>query len=123
MLYELVKTILSIDANTALINLSSNILGKMLTNKDNNYKYISLRTLQSVARTDLISVQKHKNTIIECMKDPDISIQRRALDLVYLIINTSNIKQIMKEYLNFLVIAEPEMKIELTSKVLFYHDR
>lgn len=95
----------------------------MLTNKDNNYKYISLRTLQSVARTDLISVQKHKNTIIECMKDPDISIQRRALDLVYLIINTSNIKQIMKEYLNFLVIAEPEMKIELTSKVLFYHDR
>lgn len=89
----------------------------MLSNNDNNYKYIALSILQTVAKTDLPSVQKHKNTILECMKDSDISIKRRALDLVYLIINTSNIKQIVKECLNFLVIAEPEIKIELTSKV------
>ncbi len=119
MLYELVKTILAIEANTALINLCSNILGKMISLKDNNFKYIALRTLQIVAKTDLPSVQKHKNTILECMKDNDISIQRRALDLVYLIINTTNIKHIIKECLNFLVVAENEIKVELTSKVKF----
>jgi AP-1 complex subunit gamma-1 len=116
-LYELVKTILAIEANTALINLCSNILGKMISLKDNNFKYIALRTLQIVAKTDLPSVQKHKNTILECMKDNDISIQRRALDLVYVILNTTNIKHIIKECLNFLVVAENEIKVELTSKV------
>jgi AP-1 complex subunit gamma-1 len=90
----------------------------MLTHKDNNYKYIALSTLQIVAKTDLPSVQKHKNTILECMKDNDISIQRRALDLVYLIINSSNIKHIISECLNLLVVAENEIKIELTAKVL-----
>jgi AP-1 complex subunit gamma-1 len=74
--------------------------------------------LQSVAKTDLNSVQKHKNIILECMKDNDISIKRRALDLVYIIINTNNIKQIIKECLNFLIVAEPEIKLELTTKVL-----
>jgi len=73
--------------------------------------------LQSVAKTDLNSVQKHKNIILECMKDNDISIKRRALDLVYIIINTNNIKQIIKECLNFLIVAETEIKLELTTKV------
>ena len=52
------------------------------------------------------------------MKDNDISIKRRALDLVYIIINTNNIKQIIKECLNFLIVAEPEIKLELTTKVI-----
>ena len=100
--------------------MSSTLLGRFLAHKDNNYKYIALSTLQTVAKTDLQSVQKHKNTILECMKDADISIKRRALDLVYLIINTSNIKQIIKECLNLLVVSEPEIKLELTTKVYIY---
>ena len=54
------------------------------------------------------------------MKDNDISIKRRALDLVYIIINTNNIKQIIKECLNFLIVAEPEIKFELTTKVKLF---
>ena len=114
------RCIINIEANTGLISLSSTILGRFLSHKDNNYKYIALNTLQSVAKTDLNSVQKHKNIILECMKDNDISIKRRALDLVYIIINTNNIKQIIKECLNFLILAEPENKFELTTKVKFF---
>jgi len=76
-----------------------------------------LNTLQEVAKLDLNSVQKHKNTILDCLKDSDISIKRRALDLVYIIVNTSNIKQIIKECLNFLLIAESDLKLELTLKI------
>ncbi len=97
--------------------MGSTILGKFLIHKDNNYKYIALNTLQDVAKIDLNSVQKHKNTILECLKDTDISIKRRSLDLIYLIINSSNIKQIIKECLNFLLVAENEFKYELTTKV------
>jgi len=100
-----------------LKSLGSNIIGRFLSNRDNNYKYIALITLQEVAKTDLSSVQKHKNTILECLKDADISIQRRALDLIYIITNVSNIKHIIKECLNFLLSSDAEMKLELTTKV------
>lgn len=117
-LYELVKTIIQIESNPGLKSLGSTILGKLLSSRDNNYKYIALNTLQEVAKSDINSVQKHKNIILECVKDHhDISIKRRALDLVYLIINSSNIKQIMKECLNFLLTADEVFKHELTIKV------
>lgn len=116
-LYELVRTIIGIESNSGLKSLASSILGKFLGHRDNNYKYVALNTLQEVAKSDLNSVQKHKGVILECLKDTDISIKRRALDLVYLIINTSNIKSVMKECLNFLLIAENEFKLELTTKL------
>jgi AP-1 complex subunit gamma-1 len=116
-LYELVRTINGIEADQALKSLSNTILGKLLVNRDSNYKYIALNTLREVVKTDLSSVQKHKNTILECLKDNDISIKRRALDLTYLIINSSNIKQIVKECLSFLLKAEDEIKLELTAKI------
>lgn len=116
-LYELVRTINGIEADTALKSLSSTILGKLLVNRDSNYKYIALNTLREVVKLDLATVQKHKNTILECLKDNDISIKRRALDLTYLIINSSNIKQIVKECLNFLLKCEDEIKLELTAKI------
>jgi AP-1 complex subunit gamma-1 len=116
-LYELVRTIIGIDSNSGLKSMGSSILGKFLGHKDNNYKYIALNTLQEVAKIDLNSVQKHKNVILECLKDTDISIKRRALDLTYIIINSSNIKPIIKECLNFLLYAENEFKLELTTKL------
>ncbi len=114
------RTIIAIESGPGLKSLGSTILGRFLSNRDNNYKYISLNTLQEVAKFDLNSVQKHKNIILECLKDNDISIQRRALDLIYIIVNASNIKHIIKECLNYLLIAEGEMKLELTAKVLQY---
>lgn len=116
-LYELVRTIIKIESSSGLRNLGSNILGKLLSNKDNNYKYIALNTLQEVGKNDINSVQKHKTIILECLKDNDISVKRRALDLIYIIINQSNIKQIVKECLNFLLVSENEFKLELTTKI------
>jgi AP-1 complex subunit gamma-1 len=112
-----VRTVFYIESNSGLKTLGNTILAKFLSHKENNYKYIALNTLQEVAKTDLNSVQKHKNIILECLKDTDISIRMRSLDLVYLIINSSNIKQIVNECLNFLLVAENEFKLELTTKV------
>jgi AP-1 complex subunit gamma-1 len=63
------KTIMKIEPVPGLRSLSSTVLGRFLSNRDNNLKYISLNTLQEVVRTDLQSVQKHKNTILECLKE------------------------------------------------------
>jgi len=115
--YEIIKTINNLNASSGMKSLSNNILGKFLSSNDYNLKYIALNTLKDVARKDLASVQKHRAVILEFLKDNDISLQKRALDLIYLIINKNNLKNITRECLIFLPKAEDEIKFELTKKL------
>jgi len=116
-LYECVRTIMSIEATGGLRILAINIMGRFLLNRDNNIRYVALNTLQKVVKVDISAVQRHKNTIVECLSDPDISIKKRALDLLYAIINGSNIKSLVKEMLNCLLTASSEFKQELVTKI------
>ncbi len=119
-LYELVRCIFSYESSKSLKGLGGSILGQFLANKDNNYKYLALNTLNDIAKIDIDTVQKHKNVILEFLKDPDIAIKRRSLDLTYLIVNTENIRQIVTETLDFInSTSNVDFKLELTSKIFY----
>ena len=122
-LYEAVLTILDIEADTSLRVLGVNILGKFLTNRDNNIRYVALNTLIKVVAIEPNAVQRHRNTILECLRDPDISIRRRALDLSFTLINASNIRVLIRELLAFLEVADAEFKPVLTSQISIAADR
>ena len=116
-LYEAVCTILDIEADSGLRVLGVNILGKFLTNRDNNIRYVALNTLIKVVAIEPNAVQRHRNTILECLRDPDISIRRRALDLSFTLINESNVRVLIRELLAFLEVADNEFKPTMTSQI------
>lgn len=116
-LYEVVQTILNIESDTVLKNLAITILGKFLVNKDNNIRYVALKTFNSVSQVDQNSVTKHLKTILECLKDYDISIKKRALRLAVEISNKDNSEMIVEEMLVLLEKTDPEFKEELTHSV------
>eukprot|EP00930_Biecheleria_cincta_P001624 TRINITY_DN102759_c0_g1_i1.p1 TRINITY_DN102759_c0_g1~~TRINITY_DN102759_c0_g1_i1.p1 ORF type:complete len:828 (+),score=186.94 TRINITY_DN102759_c0_g1_i1:77-2560(+) len=116
-LYECVLTIMSIEAESGLRVLGINILGRFLLSRDNNIRYVALATLQRVVNVDVQVMQRHRNTIIDCLKDPDISIRKRALDVTYSLVDDSNIKSMTKELLNYLLVAESDFKEELCSRI------
>lgn len=122
-LYEAVLTILEIEADSGLRVLGVNILGKFLTNKDNNIRYVALNTLIKVVAVEPNAVQRHRNTILECLRDPDISIRRRALDLSFTLINESNVRVLIRELLAFLEVADNEFKPIMTSQIGVAADR
>ena len=122
-LYESVLTILDIEADSGLRVLGVNILGKFLTNKDNNIRYVALNTLIKVVAVEPNAVQRHRNTILECLRDPDISIRRRALDLSFTLINESNVRVLIRELLAFLEVADNEFKPIMTSQIGIAADR
>lgn len=62
-------------------------------------------------------MQRHKQTILDCLKDHDLVIKKKALDLLYKITNESNIKSIVKELINYLLAAESDFKQDLCSKI------
>jgi len=122
-LYEAVLTILDIEADTPLRVMGINILGKFLANRDNNIRYVALNTLNKVVSLEPNAVQRHRNTILECLRDPDISIRRRALDLSFALINSDNVRPLIRELLAFLEIADTEFKLAMTSQILIAADR
>lgn len=122
-LYEAVLTILDIEADSGLRVLGVNILGKFLSNRDNNIRYVALNTLIKVVAVEPNAVQRHRNTILECLRDPDISIRRRALDLSFTLINESNVRLLIRELLAFLEVADNEFKPIMTSQIGIAADR
>ncbi|KAK4997968.1 clathrin associated protein complex large subunit [Elasticomyces elasticus] len=122
-LYEAVLTILDIEADSGLRVLGVNILGKFLSNRDNNIRYVALNTLIKVVAVEPNAVQRHRNTILDCLRDPDISIRRRALDLSFTLINESNVRVLIRELLAFLETADAEFKPIMTSQIGVAADR
>uniref|UniRef100_A0A7S2S4J2 AP-1 complex subunit gamma n=1 Tax=Mucochytrium quahogii TaxID=96639 RepID=A0A7S2S4J2_9STRA len=116
-LYECVRTIMKIESEDGLRVLAINILGRFLSNRDNNIRYVALHTLGSVVLVDRPAVQKHRETIVECLRDADISIRVRAIDLVFALIDGNSIESLAKELLNYLVVASPEQKKDLCSRL------
>ncbi|AAD14483.1 Strong similarity to gb/AF061286 gamma-adaptin 1 from Arabidopsis thaliana. EST gb/H37393 comes from this gene [Arabidopsis thaliana] len=116
-LYECVQTIMSIEENGGLRVLAINILGKFLSNRDNNIRYVALNMLMRSLTVDSQAVQRHRATILECVKDSDASIQKRALELIYLLVNENNVKPLAKELIEYLEVSEQDFKGDLTAKI------
>ncbi|KAI3467496.1 hypothetical protein Pfo_024159 [Paulownia fortunei] len=116
-LYECVATIMSIEDNGGLRVLAVNILGRFLSSRDNNIRYVALNMLMKAIALDSQAVQRHRATILECVKDSDASIRKRALELVYLLVNESNVKALTKELVDYLEVSDPEFKGDLTAKI------
>ena len=117
-LYECVQTIMEVESDSSLKVLAVNILGRFLLNRDNNIRYVALNSLSRVITDDLAAVQRHRTTIVDCLKDPDISIRQRALELIFQLVNDQNVVSLTNELLNYLVVAQAEHKAALVSKIV-----
>ncbi|KAL5063177.1 hypothetical protein RYX36_024914 [Vicia faba] len=116
-LYECVQTIMSIEDNGGLRVLAINILGRFLSNRDNNIRYVALNMLMRAVSADAQAVQRHRATILECVKDADASIQKRALELVYVLVNETNVKALTKELVDHLEVSDQDFREDLTTKI------
>ncbi|KAK7309502.1 hypothetical protein RJT34_06282 [Clitoria ternatea] len=116
-LYECVQTIMSIEDNGGLRVLAINILGRFLSNRDNNIRYVALNMLMKAVTADAQAVQRHRSTILECVKDSDASIRKRALELVYVLVNETNVKPLAKELIDYLEVSDLDFRGDLTAKI------
>ncbi|KAK1296533.1 AP-1 complex subunit gamma-2 [Acorus calamus] len=116
-LYECVETIMGIEATSGLRVLAINILGRFLSNRDNNIRYVALNILMKAIAIDAQAVQRHRATTLECVKDSDASIRKRALELVFLLVNDTNVKPLTKDLIEYLEVSDQEFKGDLTVKI------
>jgi AP-1 complex subunit gamma-1 len=73
--------------------------------------------LSKIVSIDTAAVQWHRNIILDCLRDGDISIRRRALELSYALVNEQNVRILVRELLAFLEIADDEFKFGMTTQI------
>jgi len=122
-LYETVLSIMDIQSESGLRVLAVNILGRFLLNNDKNIRYVALNTLLKTVSMDSQAVQRHRATVLECLKDPDVTIKRRAMELCLALITQQNYKTMSKELISFLETAEPEFKAQCSSSMVIAAER
>lgn len=127
-LYECVLTIFGIETGPPLTDsglrvLGINILAKFLTTKNMNTRYSALNTLLRVVELEPAAVQRHRQTILDCVYDQDVSIRRRALDLSYVLINAENVRFMVKELLVVLESCDVEFKSQLVFQIALNAER
>ena len=95
------------------------LFGKFLNAKETNLRYLCLDSMAhyaSVAR-NLDPIKVHQVKILETLKDRDISVRRKALDLVYSMCDTDNAKTIVSELLQFLALSDFAIREEMVLKI------
>mmetsp|Transcript_26730 Transcript_26730/g.70238 ORF Transcript_26730/g.70238 Transcript_26730/m.70238 type:complete len:874 (+) Transcript_26730:75-2696(+) len=118
-LYETVMCIMGIDAEQGLRVLAINSLGKFLHNADRNIRYVALATmLQIVQNPDCFeAVAKHREPIIDCLSEPDITLRKRALVLIFALINKQNVQNLVRELLQYLELADLEHRAYMVKEL------
>ncbi|TFJ97166.1 ATP-binding cassette, sub-family A (ABC1), member 9 [Platysternon megacephalum] len=77
-LYETVLTITAVRSAPGLRVLAVNILGRFLLSRDRNIRSVALTSLLRLVHAEQGALQRHRATVLACLRDPDPSIHRRG---------------------------------------------
>ncbi|OAV87414.1 hypothetical protein PTTG_09491 [Puccinia triticina 1-1 BBBD Race 1] len=118
-LFEAINLAIHLDPNSELVSRSSVLLAGFILSKETNVRYLGLDTMSHLAARsdDLTVLKKHQDTIILSLRDKDISVRRRGLDLLYSMCDSTNAKVIVGELLRYLGISDYTLREELVLKI------
>eukprot|EP00824_Muranothrix_gubernata_P005104 TRINITY_DN16628_c0_g1_i1.p1 TRINITY_DN16628_c0_g1~~TRINITY_DN16628_c0_g1_i1.p1 ORF type:complete len:997 (-),score=234.02 TRINITY_DN16628_c0_g1_i1:53-3019(-) len=125
-LFEAMNVVIAWDLDKALVNTIITILGRFISQtKAANTKYLTLHMMARIVSMGkhADAVKKYQPTIISALNDTDISIRRRALDLMFELCDRSNAQDIVTELLNYLTVADYGIQEELVLKIAILAER
>ncbi|CAH1452493.1 unnamed protein product [Lactuca virosa] len=117
-LFEALALVMHLDSEKEMMSQCVALLGKFIAVREPNIRYLGLENMTRMLMvTDVHEIiKRHQAQIITSLKDPDISIRRRSLDLLYGMCDVTNAKDIVEELLQYLATADFAMREELALK-------
>ncbi|PPQ80802.1 hypothetical protein CVT25_001927 [Psilocybe cyanescens] len=118
-LFEAISLAIHLDTNSPLVGTAAVLLARFISSKETNVRYLGLDTMAHLAARaeSLEPIKKHQNTIILSLRDKDISVRRRALDLLYSMCDVDNSELIVGELLRYLRVADYALREEMVLKI------
>jgi len=124
-LFEAINVIIHEGKATELLMQAVQLLGRFISIREANIRYLGLETMAKLSQHPECAedVKRHNSTILFSLKDADVSIRRRALDLVYSMCDYSNCRETIAELLSYLANADFSLREELVLKIAILAER
>ncbi|KAK8086645.1 hypothetical protein PG994_001619 [Apiospora phragmitis] len=118
-LFEAIDLIIHLDTEHALMRQISTRLGRFITSRETNVRYLGLEAMTHLAARaeDLDPIKQHQDVILGSLKDRDISVRRKGLDLLYSMCDSTNSGPIVSELLHYLQNADFAIREEMALKI------
>ncbi|KAI9886918.1 MAG: hypothetical protein M1823_001287 [Watsoniomyces obsoletus] len=118
-LFEAINLIIHLDTEQDLVVQISSKLGKFIQSKETNVRYLGLEAMTHLAaRAETLDpIKRHQNIILASLRDRDISVRRKGLDLLYSMCDASNAQPIVGELLRYLQSADYAIREEMVLKL------
>ena len=118
-LFEAIGLAIHLDTSSPLVSTAAVLLARFISSKETNVRYLGLDTLAHLAaRADSLEhIKTHQAHVISSLRDRDISVRRRALDLLYSMCDVDNSEVIVGELLQYLKVADYALREEMVLKI------
>lgn len=122
--FEGVAVALALD-DAELLTAGVALLARFLAVREPNLRYLALEALARLAAVPEVgeAVARAARTVRDCLADPDVSIARRALGLLFVVATPATAPAIVDELLAFLPHADYALREELVLKTAVLAER
>ena len=118
-LFEAINLVIHLDTEQNLMVQISSRLGRFIQSRETNIRYLGLDAMTHfAARAETLDpIKKHQSIILASLRDRDISVRRKGLDLIYSMCDPSNSQPIVNELLKYLQSADFAIREEMVLKI------
>ncbi len=124
-LFEVINLAIHLDLDVTIIDKIVKSLATFASSLETNSRYLALDALSHVSTQygKLVSIKEYLPNVMKLLRDRDISVRRKALDLVYSCCDNSNIESITSELLKYLQNADFAIREEVVVKIAVLAER
>ncbi|CAD7971328.1 unnamed protein product [Amoebophrya sp. A120] len=123
-LYECVNTITKIYPHPPLLEQAAQSISRFISSDNHNLKYLGVTGLAAIVQMNPKYAAEHQMVVVDCLEDPDETLKRKTLDLLYKMTNPQNCTVVAEKLLFHLQTTQDNhLRKELTSRICTLAER
>eukprot|EP00001_Collodictyon_triciliatum_P016755 03141_5 len=116
--YEAVRTISSIYPNVPLLEAAARCVTRFITSENHNLKYMGITALATLVQVNPKFATVHQGIVIDSLEDPDETLKRKTLDLLFKMTNPANVTFVVSRLIKYLrSTIDVYLRTELVSRI------
>lgn len=124
LIYECISTITAIHPNAKLLESAAAQTSRFLKNESHNLKYMGIDALGRIIKINPDFAEEHQLAVIDCLEDPDDTLKRKTLELLYKMTKSSNVEVIVDRMISYMKsLTDSHNKTEIATRCIELAER